>query len=301
MIVAHDTSLASIVAEHCYGATPEIECLSRYNNDVFRLRFSNGSKILKLARSSQSTLLRKELMLIDLLARRAVPVPVVEHEDRDGRLVGRPFFIMDSAGDRTVADWVGTEGDPGRQLFAEMGHVLARIHGVRFAESGEIQHDLIAPSHREEQSQRLLRLADWVVEQKLLGADEVALFKSAALPRITGGELCHGDFHAVQCIVQKDRISAVVDWESAWAGNSVIDLAIVHAYLDYYCPPELLACFFAGYTAIRPIPPDYDEAYRLVRMAHVLGLLKVWYSRRHRQNVRRAVDLYRAYSRKGTR
>jgi Ser/Thr protein kinase RdoA (MazF antagonist) len=299
MTGAHDNSLASAIATHCYGATAQIECLSRYNNEVFRLRFSNGCKILKLAKCSQNALLRKELMLIDLLARHAVPVPVIEHEDGDARLVGRPFFTMDSAGERTVADWVGTGGDLGRRLFAEMGNVLARIHGVRFGESGEIQHDRIVPSHHEEQSQRVLGLAGWVVEQRLLGADEVAPFKSVDLPKTTGDELCHGDFHAVQCIVQRDRIAAVVDWESAWAGNSVIDLAIVHAYLDYYCPPELIACFFAGYAAIRPIPPDYDEAYRLVRMAHVLGLLKVWHSRRHRQNVKRAIDLYRAYSRKG--
>ena len=286
---------------HCYGMTPEIECLSRYNNDVFRLGFPGRSKILKLAKSSQGASIRKELMLIHLLAQRGVPVPIIEHEDRDARLVGRPFFIMDSAGERTVADWVGTGGDLGRRLFAEMGGILARIHAVQFGESGEIQHDRIVRSSHEEQSKRLLRLAGWVVDQRLLDAQEVALFEPPNLPRISGEELCHGDFHAVQCIVRSDRVAAVVDWESAWAGNSFIDLAIVHAYLDYYCPPELLACFFGGYTSIRSIPPDYDRSYRLVRMAHVLGLLKVWHSRGYQHNVKRAIELYRMYAREGKR
>lgn len=302
-ISVSDSHLAAIIAVRCYGARPRVEPLSRFKNSVFRLRFADGSKILKLAGDPAKGGVRKELMLIELVGRHGIPAPVIEHEDADGRLVGIPFFIMDSAGDQTAADWIGRPGDDPRRLFAEMGSVLARIHGIAFERSGDIRHDGIVPSDPRELLDELYRLTDWLVEERLLECDEAALFKSLPMPQTDGVQLCHSDFHAVQCIVHDGRIAAVVDWESAWAGNPAVDFAITHAYLDFYCPPELIRHFVAGYTAIRALPEDYRGAYLPVRMATSLGLLRAWQGRGRRawqyaveqQKVGRAIELYRAY------
>jgi Ser/Thr protein kinase RdoA (MazF antagonist) len=291
-----DRELARAIALQYYKMEARLEPLSQLNHAVFRLRFPDGSKILKLARGSESSSIRKELMLVGLLARHGIPVPVVEHVDEGGTLVGRPFFIMESAGDRTVADWVGRPNKLGRGLFAEMGAVLGRIHGISFPASGDIPHDGIVPRDVPAVIRRLHDLADWGASQRLLDASDVARFKSLAMPSAHGVALCHSDFHAVQCVVQDGRIVAVVDWESAWAGNPLIDFAIAHAYLEAYAPAELTDRFFAGYAALRPLPADYEQDYLPVRMAHTLGLLKVWHGQGREAGVRRAIELFRKYA-----
>ena len=293
-----DVSLARIIATKCYGAEPRIEPLSQLNNAVFRLRFPQGSKILKLAKGLEQESIRKELMLFHLLHQHGIPAPVVEHADADARLVGRPFFIAASAGDQTVADWVGRPGEVAGRLFVEMGSLLARIHGIAFLASGDIRHDgSIAPRNRQEYLVRLHRLAGWLAGQGLLDRGEAELFASLPMPSMEGGALCHTDFHAVQCIVHEERISAVVDWEEAWAGNPAIDLAIVHTYLDSYCPPQLLRGFFEGYTSVRQPPSDYDRAYLPVRMAQALALARVWLGHGRPQLAQAAIVLYRVYCR----
>ena len=292
-----DRELAWAIALQCYKMEPKLEPLSRLNHAVFRLRFPDGSKILKLAKGSESASIRKELMLIELLARHGIPVPVIEHADDGGKLVGRPFFIMASAGDRTVADWVGRPDELGRGLFAEMGAVLGRIHGITFPASGDIRHDGIVPRDVQAVIRRLHDLADWGAAQRLLDASDVARFRLLAMPPAHGVALCHSDFHAVQCVVRDGRIMAVVDWESAWAGNPLIDFAIAHAYLEAYAAPELTGRFFAGYTALGPLPADYEQVYLPVRMAHALGLLKIWHGQGRQAGVRRAIELFRQYAR----
>ena len=76
----------------------------------------------------------------------------------------------------------------------------------------------------------------------------------------------HGDFHAVQCVVHDGHISAVVDWESAWSGNSAIDFAVTQVYLESYCPGDLLAAFVTGYLSQRTLPAGYQRDYLPVRM-----------------------------------
>ena len=299
--VSTDGDLARRIAVQCYGAEPRVEPLSRLNNLVFRLHFPGAVKVLKVALGAGATTIAKELMLIRLLARHGVPVPVVEHDDARGERAGRAFFVMASAGERSVADWVPAGGEAARALFTEMGGVLARIHGVTFPASGDITPAGIV----ERDSRRLLAgvyaIAEAAVGDGLLDREEAAVFRSLAMPVPEGTSLCHADFHAVQCVVREERIAAVVDWESAWAGNPAIDFAITQAYLEFYCPPALVECFAAGYTQARALPDDYADAYRPVRMAQALGLLRVWRQQGRTQNVRRAVELFRAYVRREER
>jgi Ser/Thr protein kinase RdoA (MazF antagonist) len=130
----------------------------------------------------------------------------------------------------------------------------------------------------------------------LIGAEASSRFQTMPVPDLGGVALCHGDFHAVQCVERDGRLSAVVDWESAWAGNADIDLAVAHAYLDCYCPADLARAFFAGYAAVRLVPAGYEAASLPVRMAQALALMHVWHGRGREVNVRRAAGLFRAYS-----
>ena len=244
-------------------------------------------------------------MLIEMLRERNIPVPVVEHVETDAAHAGRPFFIMQSAGEETLLDRAGRGDETTSRMFTEMGEVFARVHGLRFAESGDIRPEGIVPRDATEFLDGLYRFSDVLVDEMLIDGPEAALFRELKVPETSGTSLCHSDFHTVQCVVNGDRIAAIVDWEAAWAGNPAIDVALTHAYLDYTCPAELRRRFFAGYTSLRALPPDYDTAYIPVRMAQVLGVMRAWNGQgpevwqhvKKAGRVRRMLELYRTYAR----
>lgn len=302
MTTQKELELAHRIVSACYRAEAAIEPLARFNNPVFRANLPDGAKILKIGKTLDGDSVRKETMIIERLARHGIPVPDVEHVDQAGALVGRPFFVMRSAGDQTVAELLGPS-DIARSLLNQMGNALARIHSVPGDEFADLPADRISAAGVAKYLETLAETADALAQQSLLDHDEVAQFRALAMPVSEGDSLCHSDFHAVQCIVRDGRLSAVVDWESAWIGNPAIDLAISHAYLDFYCPQPLTREFLAGYLSVRPIPEDYRDGYLPARMAQVLGMMRAWFTRGAevwqsavaQQKVARALRLFRVY------
>jgi aminoglycoside phosphotransferase (APT) family kinase protein len=287
--------LARAIGIACYGQEAKIELLRAVNHAVFRLRLPDGDRVLKLAATPDARALRKEHLLIGLIAPHGIPVPVIEHADLDGHTAQWPFLLMRSAGEQTLADLlVDAEAgiDP---VFRQMGAVLAGIHNLSLPAGGDIEYDRISSRDPEQRLQRVRAVADWAETQGLASAADVALFRTLPMPSIEGHSLCHGDFHAVQCIVRERRIAAVADWETAWSGNPGIDLAVTHAYLECYCPRELAAAFWQGYLACRPLPENYARAYMPVRMAQALALMKVWHTSGMQQPLEHAVELFRVY------
>jgi aminoglycoside phosphotransferase (APT) family kinase protein len=179
-----------------------------------------------------------------------------------------------------------------------MGELLARIHGVDLARDADQVGEMIAPRDPHATLQRVHRLAQEAAREGWLDAREAHWFASLPMPPLEGRALCHGDFHAVQCVVRDGQISAVLDWESAWAGNGAIDLAVTQVYLECYCTAELLAAFFAGYLARRPPPAGYERDYLPVRMAQALALVRVWKAQNAQAYAARALELFRAYAAK---
>ena len=288
-----DLQLAQTIATAYYGSEVEIEQLTQQNNAVFRLRFQDNCK---LAKNQGNISLSKEYTIIKLLHQHKIPVPVIEHEDSTGNTLGRPFLIMDSAGEENAITTVQQASSPANSLFTQMGSLLAQIHQIQFSQSGDIYSDGIKPRDGQKWLERQYHRADGLVQQNLLTHEEVALFKSVPMPDIKGFSLCHGDFHGVQCIVKQGQITAIVDWESAWIGNPSVDLAMTHAYLDCYCPVELTRCFFNGYLSVTPLPADYVQANLPIRMAQILGLLNTWYQADFPEGMKQALKMYRIYT-----
>ncbi len=299
----HELELARRILAVHFDCAAEIVPLARFNNPVFRLLLPDGERVLKISKSVEGAATRKETLLIRRLEREGIPVAEVEFVDAEGRNVGRPYFIMRSAGDRTVAELIGP-GDVASQLLFEMGAILARVHALPSDVFADLPADRISAAGVASYLESLAAAAEVLAEQRLLEREEIARFRALVMPSAEGESLCHSDYHAVQCIVKDEHVSAVADWESAWIGNPLIDLAISHAYLDYYCPPQLTKQFMAGYLSVRAIPASYPSQYLPVRMVQVLGMMRAWYKRGaaawraaiEQQKVARAVRLFRMYA-----
>ncbi len=145
-----------------------IEPLARFNNPVFRCALPDGSRILKISKSLDGAATRKELLLIEHLSRHGIPVPDVERADAAGELVGRPFILMRSSGDQTVADLLGP-GETARNLLVEMGVILAKIHQTPTTELTSLATDRISAKGVETYLETLAMAADALAAQGLLG------------------------------------------------------------------------------------------------------------------------------------
>jgi len=303
MIGEGDLALARAIGRACYGTEPRVEPVGPSNNALVRLYLASGIKVLKLARPGEPGAVGKELRLIALLRENELPAPVVEHADAVGEAHGRAFFVMTQSGERTVYDLLGGSGDTASRLLREMGTLQARFHAICLPSAGTILSDRIEPSDPEPLLASLRDVAGALAEEGLLTVEEHAGFRALRLPPHDGRSLCHGDFHAVQCVVRMGRIAALIDWEAAWAGNSAIDCAVTQAYLESYASEALVRAWLEGYTAVRPLPADYARAYLPVRMAQLMGVLRAW--REHGAwhgavaagRVQRTLDLYRLYAR----
>lgn len=303
MTAAAELALAREIGRDCYGSEPRVELVGGSNNALVRLYAQSGVKLLKLAREGEAGAVGKELRLIALLRDHGLPAPVVEHADPEGARHGRAFFAMAQSGERTVYDLLGEGGDTPSRLAREMGSLQARFHAIELPGSGTILAERIEPSSPEPLLESLRAVSRELVAENLLSAEEDERFRRLRLPPHQGSSLCHGDFHAVQCVVRMGRIAAIVDWEAAWAGNPTIDCAVTQAYLESYAPAALVRAWLDGYQEQRSLPPDYARAYLPVRMVQVVGVLRAW--RAHgvwraavaSGRVPRALELFRAYAR----
>jgi aminoglycoside phosphotransferase (APT) family kinase protein len=287
--------IARSIAGRLYGTGAVVEAVGGPSDSVFRLRMPDATRILKMARDTDGGAVRKEKRLIERLAHHGIPVAHVEYAELEA---ARPFIIMLSAGERRAADYVNAPAALAQSVFQQMGELLARIHVVDLAAGPDQLGELIAPRDPHATLQRVQRLAQEAAREGWLDAREAHWFASLPMPPLEGRALCHGDFHAVQCIVRDGQISAVLDWESAWTGNGAIDLAVTQVYLECYCTADLLAAFFAGYLAQRQPPPGYERDYLPVRMAQALALVRVWKAQNAHAYAARALELFRAYAAK---
>jgi aminoglycoside phosphotransferase (APT) family kinase protein len=310
-----EVELARSIARQQYGDIVEIETLPVGNHIVLRLRRPTSTLLMKFGSMDiQRRSIHKEAALLGALASRGIPVPKLAQVETDAGRHGMAFFVTESSGEATLVDWARESGQLPGLLFSEMGSILARLHDLDLSAEA-VALGLDEAGSPADVLAEIFEFATWMVGQDLLSAEDLGLHRGLEVPSTAGRGLCHADYHAPQCIVEGGRISAVVDWESAWIGNPNIDLAFTHAYLDYYCMTQgtnalvraggLRARFFEGYGSVRPVDASYELDYLPVRMAHLVGVMRTWHdwggevwSEALLDRLPRATALYRAYARK---
>ncbi len=311
-----DLKFARDLARESYGESAQVKPFGASNNLLMRIEAEDGAHILKLASAgSNDDRIAKEIALLERVRNAGIPSPEVEQSDADGASRGRAFILMRSAGDRTVMDWAGQLNPAAAALFEDMGRIHSAIHAISLEATGDISAEGVVETDQDALVRALGEWAEWLFTDGLLSAKDVQIFRAAPIPAAQGTSLCHGDFHAVQCVVADDaagidgasgqRISAVVDWEGAWSGNPGIDLAFTHACLDFYASKQLRKSYLTGYTERRELPKDYVHAYLPVRMVQVLGVMRAWHGQGERAwrialqtgRVKGLVTLFRTYCR----
>jgi len=149
--------------------------------------------------------------------------------------------------------------DSHHQAYQDLGQAVAHLHCIAFPAFGEIDAD---GGVRADTS--LLEALGRRAARRIADPRHVALFVSVLHDRATLFDhapepaLCHEDLNPSNILLHQEdsswHIAAILDFDSAWAGDPESDLA----RLDLWCG-MMGEGFRAAYGAIRSISPGYTQ------------------------------------------
>jgi aminoglycoside phosphotransferase (APT) family kinase protein len=172
-----------------------------------------------------------EFELYTALAETEVPAPRVHWIEREGKAIERPFYIMERLPGATDARTLATSpdyADVRLEIARQKATVLARIHALDIAQVPSLDLPAAGESpamHEIERWERTMR-SDTLEPQPVL---EFAFswLKRHVPPPPESLALVHGDYRTGNFLYDKERITGILDWEMAHAGDPVEDIGWV--------------------------------------------------------------------------
>jgi Ser/Thr protein kinase RdoA (MazF antagonist) len=207
------------------------------------------------------------MMLDEWIAERAaeagVPVPAVLAVDLSRQLVPFDFAVVAQAPGICLAEF---DQDEERTLAAlhALGATVARVHSIALEGWGfldaerhgrGLDADWLSYFRR-----NLDHHLDLCAAADLIDKTERAAIVTAvsSLPEPAGpAALLHGDLGGHNAFFVDDRISALVDWEDALAGDPAYDIA----FWASFHPERRHPAFLVGYQAVQPLPQDFHRRF----------------------------------------
>jgi len=212
--------------------------------------------------------MQREFTIISALTGSAVPVPsaLAYLDDTDGEAgVDTPFYLMDFVPGPILsrpADNAGHSPAALRATSLELARTLGELHAIDPALVGLAEFG--RPSgFLERQLRRWATQYDASRSREVADLDTLQARLGLTRPETTRDSLLHGDFRLDNAIVHPEspdgeRIAAVLDWEMATIGDSLLDLGTFSMYWDFH---EVTGGQGIGGSAVDPAAgyPEFDE------------------------------------------
>jgi aminoglycoside phosphotransferase (APT) family kinase protein len=179
--------------------------------------------------------LGREGRIVDALHRGGAPVPRVLAVDSEGRVTGRPCFVMEFVDGRSVDDEspAGPHGDPWyrglsregqRAIWESFYDALAAVHGV---EPSQVPDAALGTGGVVDlvDHWRLALLDKAPVEWVPRHLDAIEWLRAHVPPTADDAPaVCMGDARLVNSLVAGEAVGALVDFEIAYVGNPATDV-----------------------------------------------------------------------------
>jgi aminoglycoside phosphotransferase (APT) family kinase protein len=185
-----------------------------------------------------------------------IPVPYVRCLERDAKVLGRPFVIMEKIeGERMADAWI-RHPEWREQLVEDFASILATIHSINWHDHGlsflgVAEHDRGFAEKEIDKWESVLERAQYSPYPALA---ELVTWLRRNIPRSEHTTVCHGDYSPFNAHVFNGRIAAMLDWEMVDLGDPLSDVA--------------WACFFIGLTGM----PEWDEGGFINRYERLTGI-----------------------------
>lgn len=253
---------------------------------VFEITLANArSCILKVYPASLQWKMAKEVYVVGLLRHVSTPVPHILVADDTRSIIDLNFILMSKLDGLVLGRHEAGLSDAELfAIYAEMGANLRKINDVTLDSFGYIGPNGVWTPHATNRSymssqfeRKLKEFGERGGDPALAGRLRISiaarrhLLDGAVVPR-----LCHYDLHAGNVLVtssREPRLSGIVDFENATAGDPLMDIAKALYYFRPQDKPQdlpKLEGLLAGYGVIER--PDWQATIDLYRLACTLEL-----------------------------
>lgn len=159
-----------------------------------------------------------------------VPAPRVVWSDPSGDRLGRPTVVMERADG--ICDWFVLRGDRPLDVRVGIAHQLAdRLADIHLVDWRAAGLDAVLEDPGEQAARRAVD--HWEGELRRVQVesqpelDLVVHWLRANAPRPVATTIVHGDFKPGNVLLTGDRVSMILDWETAHLGDPQEDLGWV--------------------------------------------------------------------------
>lgn len=175
----------------------------------------------------------REFRVMSALASTDVPVPATYALCENSSVIGAPFYVMakvDGTPYRHAAELARLGAERTREISTRMIETLATLHRVVPAAVG------LADFGRPEgflarQVRRWKKQLDASRGRELPGVEELHRLLAENVPAESSTTVVHGDFRLDNVLIDdRDRVTAVLDWEMATLGDPLSDVGLLIVY-----------------------------------------------------------------------
>ena len=190
----------------------------------------------------------------------ATPTPEVLAADASYRDWPWRYLVMTHEPGKTLASLMTRlKPDEIRTVHHQLGEAVAELHGLRFPAFGEVGANGGVPGGGAYPAALLARAGRRVATPRHREAFASALAdRAAAFANVRRATLAHEDLNPTNILLRQAggcwRLAAIVDFDSAWAGNPESDLARLELWRGMAGPE-----FWAAYEACHPPSPGYRD------------------------------------------
>lgn len=275
-----DTHSIALLAQKYYGETPHaIRPLASATNYVYLLKFRQyPAKVIKVFKRHDNAI-QKELYFYKFLSQKNIPVPQVEHFDVTQSVIPHSWLSMNALG-RSLHKIYWNRGYRYlgqailKRLFISAGETFANIHNIHADELQAVDTEIYVRNSRADLEKQLISYINQLAEKNRLDQSTISKVENlfSKLQDSKEISLCHLDFAPAQLLVNRFRISGVIDWESSCFFNPVYDFA--KCELKLKLKYNLADAFRQGYLRMRTLPDNYEEIKKPYQLVAVLRMLK---------------------------
>jgi len=203
--------------------------------------------------------------------RTTVPTPEVLAADVSYRDWPWRYLVTTYTEGVTWEAGLASDATERRDLYRQFGQLAAELHTVHFPAYGEIDADGRVASAASVSDALIARARRRIADRHhadlfaSLLRERVYLFNDAPKPA-----LCHEDLNPSNILVRHDegrpRLAAILDFDSAWAGNPESDLARLDLWQGEAYPGLMEEGFRAAYEAAHAVARGYEERRPLYQL-----------------------------------
>jgi len=180
----------------------------------------------------------KEFRVLKALEGTPVPAPCVLWVEPTGRILGTSFYLMEFVEGTVPLPWdQSIPADARAEMHRQFADVLAALHTIDW-EARQLGFLGVPVDRGDPAALELDRCEDTLARVALRPyplLHEVIAWLRVRRPRAPRLSLVHGDYRMGNFVWRDDHIVAILDWERAFIGDPIADVAFSRLDLAGWC------------------------------------------------------------------